>query len=73
MEAAFGILLFVLVYGAVAYVIYDDVTGRRPRIRQSPVASATRASTNRATTAQERLPVLTVRVGFADHTSPRLR
>jgi hypothetical protein len=36
MEAAFGILLFVLVYGAVAYIIYDDVTGGRLRLRESP-------------------------------------
>jgi hypothetical protein len=31
MATAFGILLFVTVYGAVAYVIYADVTKERSR------------------------------------------
>jgi hypothetical protein len=30
MATAFGILLFVLVYGAVAYGIYNELTGKRP-------------------------------------------
>ncbi len=33
MDTAFGILLFVLVYGPVAYMIYDEVTGQRSRVR----------------------------------------
>jgi hypothetical protein len=34
MGTAFGILLFVLVYGAVAYVVYDEVTGKRSGLRR---------------------------------------
>ena len=54
MSTAFGIFLFVLVYGAVAYLIYDDVTGglSRPRVhlarRARPTAQTDAAS--RATT-----------------------
>ncbi len=33
MSTAFGILLFVLVYGTVAYMVYDDVMGRRSPLR----------------------------------------
>lgn len=33
MSTAFGILLFVIVYGPVAYLVYVEVTGRRLRIR----------------------------------------
>jgi len=33
MRTAFGILLFVLVYGPIAYMIYDELTGRRSRLR----------------------------------------
>jgi hypothetical protein len=33
METAFGIVLFLLVYGLVGYIIYDDVTGHRARVR----------------------------------------
>lgn len=35
MATAFGILLFVLVYGYVAYIVYDDVTGGRSRLERS--------------------------------------
>ena len=31
MASAFGILLFVLTYGTVAYMVYDEVSGRRSR------------------------------------------
>ena len=51
MSTAFGILLFVIVYGPVAYLVYVEVTGRRLRIRSlvarrgstSALAPATRA------------------------------
>ena len=33
MGTGFGILLFVLVYGRVAYLVFDDVTGGQPRVR----------------------------------------
>ena len=33
MATAFAILLFVLVYGRVAYIVYDDSTGGRSRLR----------------------------------------
>lgn len=33
MASAFGILLFVLTYGTVAYMVYDEVSGRRSRRR----------------------------------------
>ena len=45
MSTAFGILLFLIVYGPVAYLIYDDVTARRsearPRVAQSAQHRAT--------------------------------
>jgi hypothetical protein len=40
MSTAFGILLFLIAYGPVAYLIYDDVTGRRPGARPRPAQSA---------------------------------
>jgi hypothetical protein len=40
MGTAFGILLFVLVYGPVAYLAYDELTGRRSRIRARVVRAA---------------------------------
>jgi len=33
MSTAFGIALFVLTYGTVAYMVYDEVSGRRTRRR----------------------------------------
>jgi hypothetical protein len=33
MSSAFGILLFVLVYAPIAYMVYDELTGRRSRAR----------------------------------------
>jgi hypothetical protein len=33
MGTAFGILLFVVVYAPVAYMVYDELTGRRSRVR----------------------------------------
>jgi len=33
MSTAFGIALFVLTYGTVAYMVYDEVSGRRSRRR----------------------------------------
>lgn len=33
MGTAFGIALFVLTYGTVAYMVYDEVSGRRSRRR----------------------------------------
>jgi hypothetical protein len=33
MATAFGIALFVLTYGTVAYMVYDEVSGRRSRRR----------------------------------------
>lgn len=32
MSTAFGILLFVVVYAPIAYMIYDEQTGRRSRV-----------------------------------------
>lgn len=56
METAFGILLFVFVYGCVAYIIYDYVTGERSRGRPR----AARIAKHRGTTApaQQSLSVL---------------
>jgi hypothetical protein len=61
METAFGIVLFLLVYGPVAYMVYDEVTGRRAgfrllragragvqRSRQSPGAYHARSVHHRA-------------------------
>ena len=33
MRTAFGILLFVIVYAPIAYMVYDELTGRRSRVR----------------------------------------
>ena len=33
METAFGIVLFLLVYVPVAYMVYDQLTGGRSRVR----------------------------------------
>jgi hypothetical protein len=41
MRTAFGILLFVLVYGPIAYMVYGELTGRRLRVRL-PVARSAR-------------------------------
>ena len=40
MQTAFGILLFVLAYGPVAYMVYADVKGQRPRVRRREAVSA---------------------------------
>ena len=36
MGTAFGIALFVLTYGVVAFMVYDEVSGRRSRRRSRP-------------------------------------
>ena len=41
MSTAFGILLFVVVYAPIAYMVYDELTGRRSRV-WSRVARAAR-------------------------------
>ncbi len=33
MRTAFGIALFILVYAPIAYMVYDELTGRRSPIR----------------------------------------
>lgn len=33
METAFGIVLFLVVYVPVAYMVYDELTGRGSRVR----------------------------------------
>ena len=33
MRLAFGILLFVIVYGPIAYMTYDELKRRQPRVR----------------------------------------
>jgi hypothetical protein len=33
MNTAFGILLFMALYGRAAYLVYDEVSGRRSRTR----------------------------------------
>jgi hypothetical protein len=33
MRLAFGILLFVLVYAPIAYMVFDELRGRRSRVR----------------------------------------
>jgi hypothetical protein len=64
METAFGILLFVIVYGAVAYVIYDEVTGKRAGLRRwqprraqrrGPAPSGSRATASRSPSPSTRL------------------
>ena len=48
METAFGILLFVLGYGAVAYAIYDEVTGKRSGLRRWQARRIRQRTTARA-------------------------
>jgi hypothetical protein len=48
METAFGILLFLLVYGAVTYVIYQEVTGKRSGLRRWRARRARLRATARA-------------------------
>ena len=38
--SAFGILLFVVVYAPIAYMVYDELTGRRSRVRSRVRRSA---------------------------------
>jgi hypothetical protein len=33
MRTAFGIVLFVVVYAPIAYMVYDELAGRRSRVR----------------------------------------
>ena len=33
MKSAFGILLFVVLYAPIAYMVYDELTGRRSGVR----------------------------------------
>jgi hypothetical protein len=33
MDSAFGIVLFLLVYGPVVYMVYDEITGHRASVR----------------------------------------
>ena len=40
MRTAFGILLFVLVYGPIAYMVYAEVGRQRSRVRPRPARSA---------------------------------
>jgi hypothetical protein len=40
MRNAFGILLFVVVYAPIAYMVYDELTGRRSRVRSRVGRSA---------------------------------
>ncbi len=47
MSTAFGILLFLIAYGPVAYLIYHDVTGRRSGARPRPAQSAQHRGTER--------------------------
>jgi hypothetical protein len=42
MSTAFGILLFLIAYGPVAYLIYKDVTGRRSGARPLVARGAAR-------------------------------
>jgi hypothetical protein len=42
METAFGILLFVLIYGPIAYMVYAELKGRRSRLGPRPAAIARR-------------------------------
>jgi hypothetical protein len=43
---AFGIVLFLLFYGPIAYMVYEEVTGRRARV-QSLVARGARSRRRR--------------------------
>jgi hypothetical protein len=40
MSTAFGIVLFVLVYAPIAYMVFDELTGRRPSVRSLLARSA---------------------------------
>jgi hypothetical protein len=50
METAFGILLFVSVYGGVACIIYDYVAGERSRLRPWLARGTRQLATNRPPT-----------------------
>lgn len=45
MSTAFGILLFLIVYGPVAYLIFGDVTARRSGARPRAAQSAAHRGT----------------------------
>jgi predicted DNA repair protein MutK len=47
MSTAIGILLFALVYGRVAYIVYEDVTGGRSRRPSRLGRSSLRRGINR--------------------------
>jgi hypothetical protein len=47
---AFGILLFVFVYGVIACMIYDDVAGERSRLRPWLARGTRRLARNRPST-----------------------
>lgn len=42
MQTAFGILLFVLIYGRIAYMVYAELKGRRSRLGPRRAAKARR-------------------------------
>lgn len=69
METAFGILLFVLVYGAVAYVIYDELTGKRSGLRRWGVTFLSHQAEKQPAVRSE----LPARGGAARHTAARSR
>jgi hypothetical protein len=50
LDTTFGILLFVLVYGVVACIIYDDVAGERSRLRPLLARGTRHQATNRPPT-----------------------
>jgi hypothetical protein len=54
METAFGIVLFVFTYGTVAYMVYEEVTGRRSR-RRSTLATRAPSSRRRGRTELRRV------------------
>jgi ribosomal protein L2 len=66
METAFGILLFVIVYGAVAFVIYDELSGKRAGLRRWQARRARQRTGTMST-------VEPVRGGAARHTAARSR
>ena len=47
MQTAFGILLFVLIYGPIAYMVYAELKGRRSRLGPRRAATARRAHRTR--------------------------
>jgi hypothetical protein len=47
MSTAFGIFLFLIAYGPVAYLIYNDVTGRRSGARPQVARGAGGRGTDR--------------------------